>query len=334
MNREKMIRTAMAMCGVILALAVLFSVTDLFKGGGFGYADAEKYTVGEAEIGETVRNLDIHWINGRVELRYGPGSTIVLKETSEKEIGPDLRLRWRMDGDTLRIQYAKSGLRFNWNQQKTLILTVPEGTEFDDVSISATSGDLDVPALKAKNVRMESTSGNIAAAAEAETLAFHATSGDMNLNITGAASAISAETTSGGIRLTAGEADSVRISSTSGGIQTRANRVGQYKAGSTSGVVILDIGEIREAEIGSTSGDITLSVRKLGSLKVSATSGKITAKLPAEPGFTAKIGTASGKIDNLLPMTREDGKYVCGDGSGQVEIGTTSGNIVLEAAEK
>jgi len=46
MSRERMIRTAMAVCGVILVLAVLFSVTDMFKGSAFGYADAEKYTAG------------------------------------------------------------------------------------------------------------------------------------------------------------------------------------------------------------------------------------------------------------------------------------------------
>ena len=331
---NKTIKTGMILCAVILAAAVLFTFTDLFKGNLFGYANAENYQAGNAEIAETVRNLDINWVNGKVQLEYGSGSAVVLKETSNKEIGADLQMRWWLDGDTLRVQYAKSGLNLSWNQEKNLTVTLPEGTEFGSVSIAASSADLEIPALKAENVSLATTSGDIIAAAEADQLSFGATSGDMKLNLTGSASSVTAGSTSGAISLTLGQAETVKATSTSGDIQVKADRIGTCETGSTSGCVNADIGDADQVKIGSTSGDVDVRLLKFAGLKVECTSGSISAALPAEPGFTAKVETTSGDFENELALKREGGKYVCGDGSGTVDLGTTSGDVLIEAAEE
>ena len=58
------------------------------------------------------------------------------------------------------------------------------------------------------------------------------------------------------------------------------------------------------------------------------------AALPETPGFTASLGTTSGSLEYTLPLSRSGDQYVCGDGSAQVEIHTTSGNIRVRPTEQ
>ncbi len=329
MSRNKMISIAMGVCAVIVALAVLVSVTDLFGKTGFGYASAEKYSAGSAQISGTVKNLDINWINGKVNLEYHSGSGIELRETSSKPISADMQLRWWLDGDTLRIQYAKSGFRLVTNQEKELTVSLPESAAFNEVSIRATSADLNLPALQAEALRMEVTSGDILAEAAAKSISAGATSGDMRLTITGRADSVTAGTTSGSIAVEAGSVSVLKASSTSGGILLTAEKAEQCDAGSTSGTVTVEIGESSQVEISSTSGSIHTALSAFSSLKAHSTSGRIEALLPEQPGFTASISTTSGSIDYTLPLSRQGDRYVCGDGSGKVELSATSGNIQL-----
>ena len=68
-------------------------------------------------------------------------------------------------------------------------------------------------------------------------------------------------------------------------------------------------------------------------LRINTTSGSVSAFLPENPGFTARLGTTSGSVDYALPLNKQESEYVCGDGSGSVDIHTTSGNIRLERLE-
>ena len=116
MNGNRMIRMAIVVCVAILVIAVSVQAAGLLDGSLFGYAHAEKYTAGDADIGESVCALDIHWENGKVNLEYYSGEKIELRESSSRPISEDMKMRWWLDGDTLRVQYAKSGLHFGWNQ--------------------------------------------------------------------------------------------------------------------------------------------------------------------------------------------------------------------------
>lgn len=333
MDRRKWIQIAIVICVVVIAVAVVLSVSGLFGWNGSVFANAERYTAGDAVVTGNVKNLDIHWTSGKVRLAYHSGSGVELRETSDRPIGDDLKMRWWLDGDTLRVQYAKSGLRMLFGQQKELTVTLPEGITLGSVNIEATSADVDVPDLRAEDVNMTLTSGNVRAVAETARVSAGTTSGEINLEVRGRAEAVSAGSTSGNIRLTTGEADAVSVHATSGDIQLTGDRIDQCKAGTTSGKITAEIRENSQMDAGSTSGDIRLSLERLSALKAGATSGRITLTLPQEPGFTATIETVSGSIDSSLPLTRNGNRYVCGDGSGKVEIGTTSGNIELRPAE-
>ena len=117
--------------------------------------------------------------------------------------------------------------------------------------------------------------------------------------------------------------------STSGAITLSVNKCGDIDLGSTSGALKLDVKEAGKIVLGTTSGNIRAAAGKLDELVSSSTSGSVQAFLPAEPGFTAKLDTTSGKVEYTLPLAKQGSAYVCGDGSARVDIGTTSGSVTL-----
>lgn len=316
-------------CAAVLIAAVVLSMGGVFSAMGLTYANADRYTAGDAAISQPVKNLDIHWINGKVNLTNHKGSGVELRETSRRPIGADLQMRWWLDGDTLRIQFAANQFRLFWNQEKELTVSLPEGLSLGAVNIEATSGDLTLPALPADTVTLNVTSGDITAAVAARTVSVGATSGNIDLKVTGNADTIAVGTTSGRIRAEAEQADQVKLSSTSGGINLAALQVRDCDAGSTSGQIQVEIGASQHVKLGATSGTIRAALDAFAALEIGTTSGDVTVSLPDQPGFTAKLETTSGKVDYSLLLTRQGSAYVCGDGSGKVEIGTTSGNVTI-----
>ena len=314
MSRNRKLTLALLACVVIVVAAVVMSLGGIFNAMGMTYEHEDRYTAGDTVLTGQVRNLDIQWVNGKVNLVHHSGSTFELKETSSKPISADMQMRWWLDGDTLRVRYAKSGFRLSWNQEKELTLTLPEDAGFGGVSISATSGDLNLAALQAETLTLNVTSGDVSAEAAAGRVEVGATSGDIALKLTGDAESISVGTTSGNIGLEVEQTARIKLSSTSGGISVAARQAGDCK-------------------VGSTSGNIYIALDSFTALDAGATSGSVTCSLPEQPGFTAEIGTTSGTVDYTLPLTHNGEAYVCGDGSLQVKIGTTSGNVHLERAE-
>ena len=314
MSRDQIIKIAMVVCVVVLLCAVIVTSTGLFGANGIGgYANAEKYTAGGTEITGGVKNLDVNWTSGRVIVAYHAEDTVKLEEKAERSLSDDEKMQWWLDGETLRIQFTKPGIRLNM-PSKTLTITLPEGIRFENASIQLTSGDMEIPSLKADKLNLGSTSGDIAATAEAPEAKFGSTSGSLKIRMTG-------------------KSDRIRVGSTSGSVELEAETAGTISAGSTSGGIRITAAEADDVKAGSTSGSIYVRLGKMNSLNLSATSGSITAALPETPGFTAKVGTTSGDFTYDLALTRNGDDYVCGDGSGKVEIGTTSGNVRFERAE-
>ena len=184
----------------ILCLIALIACGALILGNvfhiGLRYANAEKYAAGAATVEGAVKNLDIHWKDGSVKIAYHDKDTVEISETSPKAIPDKAALRWWLDGDTLRVQYAKSGFFSFWGQKKALTVTLPEGTALTDLGIDVTSGD-------------------------------------------------------------------------------------------------------------------------------------VTAALPTEPGYRARVTTTSGSFNADVPLSKDGDEYLCGDGSGRVEIQVTSGDVRL-----
>ena len=318
----------------IAVLSLLFAIV-LVGAAGVRFlpsAYADQYQIGDAEISENIRSLKIDWTSGAVQIAYHSKDTILIQEKSDRELTDDTRLCWKVQGDTLEINYQKPGWNFLSfvSPKKELTVTLPQSYILTNADISATSADVTVPSLLSDSLKLKSTSGSIHATVNAREVKSECTSGDMELQVMNEAEEISLKSTSGDMILeTEGAREKVKISSTSGDIRVAMDHAGEFEASSTSGDIHAVIGKAKEAKIHSTSGKVTAEFFTLDELNIHTTSGSVEAYLPAEPGFTAHLSTTSGRIDYQLPLQKAGGNLQIGDGSGQVEIHTTSGNITL-----
>lgn len=317
---------------IVLAVGLGGTWRAFGRGLGLSYENADKYSVGDAVIDGAVKNLDVHWTSGDVTIAYHDGDTVELTETSKKPLSESDRLRWWLDGDTLRVQFRKPGLRLGWSLDKQLTLTLPKGAKLGTAAIELTSGDMRIPSIEASAIALESTSGDIevAQAGSADEVSLNSTSGNIVATLFDAAK-VTADTTSGNIILTqTGATDALCAQSTSGSVSATLERVGESAFESTSGNVEVSITEAGTAKLSSTSGDIRVAVGAFEDLSVDTTSGSVTAELPAEPGFAGEVSSTSGSVDSAIALEKDGRTYRCGDGSARVQIHTTSGDISLQ----
>ncbi|MGN1413650.1 MAG: DUF4097 family beta strand repeat-containing protein [Anaerovoracaceae bacterium] len=198
-----------------------------FNGGNagstFDYSDAESYTVGGGSADAAVKNLEIEWLSGKVNVTVSESDSILLEETANKELPDDLIMRWKQDGDTLRVKFCNAG---TWNtngMEKELTVTIPEGLELDVLEIETVSADISAQQIKADAVDCETVSGDVDIAVDRVKL-------------------LQAETVSGSIIAAAKELKETELDTTSGDIRLNLEKV--------SG----------DCEIGTVSGDVTLAV--------------------------------------------------------------------------
>ena len=328
MKKSSMLITALFICLAILAVCAW---TLFGRNLGLSYANADQYTAGEARIASPVENLDVHWTEGQINVEYHTGTEILVSETASRALSGDDQLRWWLDGTTLRIQYAKAGFRFSFNLNKTLTISLPEGTAFKTAGIYATSASMNIAELAADEIRLESTSGDLYAVTRTGKLSAGSTSGSLSLRQDSPLETADFSSTSGSISASLESVKELSAGSTSGDIAlTVSGSAAKVYLHSTSGSIRADITRADQAEFTSTSGSIQTRLEAVSSLKIGSTSGSVNAALPTEPGFSCEISTTSGSFDSALALEKNGKVYTCGDGSGQVQISTTSGNIRLE----
>ncbi len=313
MKRSVIFTAAAIVCVVALIIGTgLLILRELGRNGQSLFdRDAGSYTVGGTELDAKVENLDIDWIDGSVTIAYHSGSTVDIAETASRTLSEDETLRWTLDGTTLRIRYAKPRMTSLQSLDKKLTVTLPEGIALGAVSIDATSGDVIVPALRTDAFTADLTSGDLRASLSSpRTVWVSATSGNVELEQTGAA-------------------DSVRLEGTSGHLRASLGAVGTLHASSTSGGISVGAASVEKAEFENTSGGVTAALGAFRELQVETTSGDVTVAVPSTPGFRAEIDTTSGGFDSDIALRHSGKYYSCGDESAAAEIETTSGNVHL-----
>ena len=149
------------MITLVLTAAVVISLSGCTMRVSVNYDNADKYTPGDREITETIRNLDIDYSEGNVSVVSGNSDIVFVKETTNKKIEDKLKVHTWVEGDTLHVKYcaAAKNLSFN-NLQKSLEITVPEKAKLDDVVIDASEGDVDV-SCSAKDYNIDASEGNV-----------------------------------------------------------------------------------------------------------------------------------------------------------------------------
>ncbi len=244
----------------IFLVAALFAGCDRFgnfKGTYGSYSNASRYSAGGGTAA-SVSSIDVEWVNGQVNLEYTDGNTFSFKEETDYDLESNeaVKMRWYLDGTTLKIKYAKSGAKVVDNLRKTLTVTVPESAVLQELDVETVSANIDCD-LNARKADFETVSGkiNFSNAAVTNTLKFDTVSGDVNYVANTLPASLNAETVSGDLRFTFPESASfsVKFESVSGDL----NADGAFN-GTQNGKYFTVNGGLTKIDAETVSGDLTI----------------------------------------------------------------------------
>lgn len=220
-----------SLCCVLLSGCFYRNMSNIISCG--NYENAESYSVGNFKYSPSgIKKVEINWVTGKVNITESQSEVLTVSENEDIPI--DEKLRYLIEGDTLKIQFWKSGYKaFSKNKNEAVAIEIPKGVElvvtavsspvimkeheltslkigtvsgeiFADsitanmVDITSISGEIDVSKVKASNIEIDSTSGNIALNADGfHNIRISAVSSSVKLNINQVGSTIEYETVSG-----------------------------------------------------------------------------------------------------------------------------------------
>lgn len=182
---------------VVVCLALTIGNLKTYK-----YADGDEYKAGDTQISDTVKDIEINWVAGKVSIVTYNGDDIVLSEESNGKLSEKQKMHWQLEGNTLRVQYAKSGLfRIN-NISKDLTVKLPKSLSLDDVNITVVSACVEAEILDADQLKIVTVSGEVAVDCErVNEVKADAVSGSMVLRFERAPEKIETESVSGNVKI-------------------------------------------------------------------------------------------------------------------------------------
>lgn len=138
-----------AAIAALLALAMMLASCNLFINNDLHmeiYANEDKYSIGDFEYdAENIKAVDIEWIFGDITIVSGATSGKLSVKEDADGVDEDLKMRCRVDGDTLRVKFCKSGFRSKMTSgaEKNVTIEIPDGVSLvvDAVSSDVLIGD-------------------------------------------------------------------------------------------------------------------------------------------------------------------------------------------------
>lgn len=99
----------------------------------------------------SVRNINIAWLDGMVDVIYYDGATVKFYESSDRSLNSETTMYHRFDGSTLYIIYGKDGALSRYSSEKKLTVLLPAGTSYRNFILKAnqTSVFVDIDATYA-----------------------------------------------------------------------------------------------------------------------------------------------------------------------------------------
>ena len=300
-------KNTLIILGILAMAFCLCSCFNFFSGN--NYSDANKYSVGSFSYrANDVEKVCISYVSGNVTIVQSVNKTLNVTE-NEKGLSDAQKMHWYLDGKTLRIQFCKSGYSGKMPaNSKKLTVEIPYGIELE---VGVTSGDVTFATdIEVKKADFGATSGDYKVkAVRTSSFAFGATSGSISMDALYADKA-SFGSTSGSTGVSLIQAETIKFGSTSGNTGLSGIRASNVKGASTSGNITLSFEYCEELDIDCTSGNV-----------------KIT-KLPAN-GASVTYDKTSGTLKADSYMVKNN-KMVFGEGGCEMDITTTSGNLIIE----
>lgn len=301
---------------VCLRAALAFLMLAGCGGGTLSDNKAEQYTAGGGTVTEPIKNLEIQWVSGSVEICQGTEDQVTFRETADRVLSDDFVMGWRLEGETLYIDFCAAN---SWTldiPDKALTVTLPQDLVLESVQVTTTSATFHAPALQAREVVCDTTSGDLTAQLlGTETIQVNTVSGAVEVTALDDAKQVKTATTSGNVNLTLGYADQLDVTT-------------------ISGVTRITADECRQTDLNSTSGNVALDLQSSsGACEVTTVSGEVTLSLPENADAAVEFNTVSGSFDSALSLRKEGDCYLSGSGQNLYQVKTTSGSLRIEAKE-
>lgn len=269
----------------------------LFNGRSFGlfskyvYDNGDKYVSGDRDITDNIQNVDIDYISGDVYLEVSESDSISIKEISKKDLDDDHKVHSYVEGTTLFIKYCASSKNINLNNlDKTLTVSIPKNVTLGNLKISVSSG-------------------NVVGVCSSDSIDLHTSSGNIDFTVVGNCTNLTANTSSGDVKLGLETADAVTISVASGSIDVASDY-------------------IKSLDTKASSGDGTYTLRTVPeNTQIKTYSGNITVNLPEEIDVTAQFKVVSGDVSYEQAFSKDGDTYVIGSGANNMNLNAISGNI-------
>lgn len=204
----------------------IFAVDALWDGSSATYTfctqaegTKELYPGAVLSIGESedIRKIDISWRSGSVNIYAAEQSAqISVKEESTAPLAESEKMVCAIDGDTLKIDFCRSGHLLSSSPEKQLVLSIPRGLTLEKFEADTTAAAVNVTGLHTQTVDISTVSGGVDLAAEAY---------EIDISTTGGCAAVDADfyqldfsAVSGSLTLTMQRAAEVDAETVSGGV--------------------------------------------------------------------------------------------------------------------
>ena len=149
---------------VIGALVALLLAGCDYKGNiNFTYDHPERYQVGDAELEQSVREIDVDWVGGNIDIVYADIPGVRIHEQAACSLTDSLRMRYYVDDEgCLDIQFCQSGIKYNVQKtsilediEKNLTIEVPRGTVLDGIELDGVSTHVRIDSVRSRKLDVD-----------------------------------------------------------------------------------------------------------------------------------------------------------------------------------
>lgn len=179
--------------------------------GAAGYV-SETFSVEPARV----REIEVDWLGGSVIVVLTDDDSLSFAEMAYQDVPEEQRLSYALDGDTLKIDFCRSGHLLSSSPEKQLVLSIPRSLTLEKFEADTTAAAVNVTGLHTQTVDISTVSGGVDLAAEAY---------EIDISTTGGCAAVDADfyqldfsAVSGSLTLTMQRAAEVDAETVSGGV--------------------------------------------------------------------------------------------------------------------
>ena len=163
-----------------------------------------------------VREIEADWLGGSVMVVLTDDDSLSFAEMAYQDVPEEQRLSYALDGDTLKIDFCRSGHLLSSSPEKQLVLSIPRSLTLEKFEADTTAAAVNVTGLHTQTVDISTVSGGVDLAAEAY---------EIDISTTGGCAAVDADfyqldfsAVSGSLTLTMQRAAEVDAETVSGGV--------------------------------------------------------------------------------------------------------------------